>query len=305
MSPISRLLSRRSPPAPESPPSTPIKIQLLSDIHLEVAAQYTTYTFPATAPYLLLAGDIGNLVHREPYLAFLTALVPRYARVFLLLGNHDFYGLTYEEGIAAAEELVKEEMLEGKVTLLNRTRWDDEGEGLTVLGCTLWSEVPRRSRDVVAYRVADYLHIKGWSVERHNAVHREEKAWLAAQLQQIIREDKALRKASPTTDPKASGPKAKGKEKRRVLVVTHHAPLTKGTAPRQESQPWAPAFATDILKSRGPWSRASVWAFGHTHYSTSLAAGSTRVVANQRGYVFEGNWEPEDENFDPGFVIEM
>ncbi|MBE3043363.1 metallophosphoesterase, partial [Candidatus Bathyarchaeota archaeon] len=106
MSPISRLPTHFSTPTPPAPSSSsPIKIQLLSDIHLEVASQYTTYTFPQTAPYLLLAGDIGNLAHRAPYLAFLTTLVPKYTRIFLLLGNHDFYGLTYEDGIAAAEAL--------------------------------------------------------------------------------------------------------------------------------------------------------------------------------------------------------
>ena len=303
MSPISRQLSHILPPATEPIPSTPITIQLLSDIHLEVASQYATYTFPPTDPYLLLAGDIGNLAHRAPYLTFLTSLLPNYTRTFLLLGNHEFYGFTYEEGITAAENLVKEDVLEGKVTLLSKTRWDDVGSELTILGCTLWSDVPRKSRDIVAYRLADFLHIKGWSVERHNATHRQETAWLAAQLRQIIREDKAIRRASQTTDPKA--PQPEKERKRKVLVVTHHAPLMKGTAPRQESQPWAPAFATALITPRRPWSRVAIWAFGHTHCSTSLTAGSTRVVANQRGYVFEGNWEPPDENFNPGFVIEM
>lgn len=303
MSPISRLLSHFSTSAPAPSPSpSPIKIQLLSDIHLEVGTQYTTYTFPQTAPFLLLAGDIGNVAHRSPYLAFLSALVPKYTRIFLLLGNHEFYGLTHEDGIAAAEALVAEPALKGKVTLLNRTRWDDGETGLTILGCTLWSHVPRRSRDIVAYRVADFLHIKAWSVEQHNAVHREDAAWLAGQLRAITREDKLLR--APTTSDSTPTPHNEQK-RRKVLVATHHAPLKKGIAPKQESQPWAPAFATPLLTRRAPWSRANVWAFGHTHFSTQLRVGSTRVVANQRGYEFEGNCEPRDEVFDPGFVIEM
>ena len=78
------------------------RIQVLSDLHLEVGQQYSTYTFPASAPFLLLAGDIGRLIDYDAYLGFLEAQVARYKKVFLVLGNHEFYGLDYRSGLDAA-----------------------------------------------------------------------------------------------------------------------------------------------------------------------------------------------------------
>ncbi|CAI4219046.1 unnamed protein product [Parascedosporium putredinis] len=294
---------------------------LLSDIHLEIASQYTTYTFPATAPILLLAGDVGNLVHYPDYLAFLASLAPRYDRVLLLLGNHDFYGLTYDAALDAARRLVAEPCLAGKVLLLHRTRWDDPDSDLTVLGCTLWSRVPAKARDTVFYRVSDYLHIKEWSVEKHNEKHIEEVAWLRAELRAMAQEHKAAVKrvteenkrrrkqspvpassaaATPTTtttlptgeptsapsDPSPSSPQPLPLlplPRRRILVATHHAPCVHGAQrPDKADKPWASAFVTDLMLVKG-----------------------TRIVANQRGYDFKGNPDPKDENFDPAYVIKM
>lgn len=63
------------------------RVQVLSDLHLEVGSQYATYICPVAAPFLLLAGDIGRLIDYEGYLEFLAAQVSRFDKVFLILGN--------------------------------------------------------------------------------------------------------------------------------------------------------------------------------------------------------------------------
>ncbi|EGX95922.1 Ser/Thr protein phosphatase [Cordyceps militaris CM01] len=70
------------------------RVQVLSDLHLEIGSQYGSFTFPATAPYLLLAGDVGRLVDYDGYLGFLAAQTARYDAVLLVLGNHEFYQLS-------------------------------------------------------------------------------------------------------------------------------------------------------------------------------------------------------------------
>src|SRR5687768_9237430 len=85
-----------------------VPIQILSDAHLEVGQQYTSYSFPVSAPLLLLAGDIGRLIDYEGYLSFLQAQVARYRKVFLVLGNHEFYNLDYESGVKEARRLAAE-----------------------------------------------------------------------------------------------------------------------------------------------------------------------------------------------------
>ena len=285
-------------------PTSPA-VQVLSDLHLELCTQYTTYSFPCTAPFLLLAGDIGRLVDYEHFLTFLAAQTSQFERVFLVLGNHEFYEMSYEKAIAEAERLQREEKLAGKLTVLHRKRWDDEGGGLTIVGCTLWNRITEESRGAVTLRVNDYNKIQGWSVEKCNELHEEEVKWLREQIA-ALREE-----ATHTSAPGSDG--LSSRRKRRVLVVTHHAPVVQGTSkPEHLSNPWAPAFATDLLTQKKDWEGVSSWVFGHTHFTTDFLKNGVRVVANQRGYVFPNEkkrkpreGEKQYKEFDDSFAISV
>ncbi|KAI1326793.1 Metallo-dependent phosphatase-like protein [Xylariaceae sp. FL0255] len=237
------------------------RLQILSDLHLEVGNQYSSYTFPVAAPFLLLGGDIGRLVEYGAYREFLEAQAHRFEKIFLVLGNQEFYGLDYESGLQKGLRLSKEPSLVDKLVLLNRSRWDDSHSNLSILGCTLWSAIPVTAVGVVETKVKDFKKINKWTAQRHDSVHAEELAWL--------REQVALASAS----------------KRRILIATHHAPCIKRSSrPEHLSNPWTPAFGTDLLSSE-KWKGVKTWVFRHTHYSTDFTQNGIRVVANQRGYV--------------------
>ena len=95
-----------------------VPFQVLSDLHLEVGQQYPTFDFPTTAPNLILAGDIGLLSNYEAYLDFLHNQTERYDRVFLVLGNHELYGLDFATALSTAKKLEKEPRLGGKLSFL-------------------------------------------------------------------------------------------------------------------------------------------------------------------------------------------
>ncbi|KAJ3455379.1 hypothetical protein MRS44_013979 [Fusarium solani] len=252
--------------------SSTAEVQVLSDLHLEVAQQYLSYTFPATAPLLLLGGDIGRLADYDGYLKFLERQVCRYKKVFLVLGNHEFYGLDYETGLKTSRRLEAEPTIAGKLLVLHRARWDDPDSALTILGCTLWSAIPKEAYSVVQSKVNDFKKINKWSVEGHNEIHAQEAAWLRKEVAQV-----------PS-------------QKRQLLVATHHAPSVHGTSrPGHTENPWTCAFATDLAGQDG-WNRVNVWFFGHTHYSTDLMCNGVRLVANQRGYVLPGAATLSEEN---------
>ncbi|TQN66066.1 hypothetical protein CSHISOI_09222 [Colletotrichum shisoi] len=162
--------------------SSSVRIQILSDLHLEVGQQYSSYSFPASAPLLLLGGDVGRLVDYDGYLKFLEAQTCRYEKVFLVLVNHEFYGLDYDSGIKEARRLSEEPSLARRLVLLHKTRWDDPESSLTILGCTLWSAVPESSRPIVESKVKDFQKIQDWSVQKHNQIHAQETAWLRQQV---------------------------------------------------------------------------------------------------------------------------
>ncbi|KAK5996596.1 putative GTP-binding protein EngB [Cladobotryum mycophilum] len=131
------------------------EIQILSDLHLEVGNQYSTYAFPVTAPLLLLAGDVGRLVDYDEYLAFLRRQVSRYENVFLVLGNHEFHGLSYEAGVGSAERMAEEPSVAGA-----------------------------SYRDVQS-KVSDFQRMGSWTAERHSRVHAQEVAWLRGQIAEL------------------------------------------------------------------------------------------------------------------------
>jgi 3',5'-cyclic AMP phosphodiesterase CpdA len=251
--------------------------------------QYSTFKFPASAPFLILAGDIGCMIDYDGYRSFLKSQVSRYKKVFLVLGNHEFYGLGYQSTIKKARRLSQERSLSGGLVLLHRTRWDDPDSDLTILGCTVWSAIPKAAYDIVEAEVNDFRMIHQWTAQRHNSVHEEEVAWLREQVQEV----------------RASVPK------RRLLIATHHAPCIEGTArPDQVDNPVNRAFSTDLVQQEG-WEGVKNWVFGHTHYSSRLSRNGIDLVSNQRGYVFpgrparrrRGGKVMNGEAFDPALVV--
>lgn len=238
----------------------------MSDLHLEIGQQYQTFNFNVTAPNLILAGDIGRLIDYQGYTSFLQKQVARYERVFLVLGNHEFYGLSFEDGLARARLLEREPVLEGKVVLLQQDSFAFDDDTI-VVGCCLWSFIPEDSAPAIAAVVNDFKQIEGWTIEKHNSAHSEDLAWLRQEVQRC-------------------------KTNAKILVVTHHAPLVDKTAsPRHRNSPVKSAFATDLLSNTraDSWSQVKYWVFGHTHWTTQFKVKGIRVVSNQRGYVFPGN----------------
>lgn len=269
-----------------------VRVQVLSDLHLEIGQQYSSYKFPVSAPFLLLGGDIGRLADYEAYRTFLEEQTRRYQRVLLVLGNHEFYGMDYESGIGQARRLAKEPSLAGRLTLLHENRWDDPGSPLTVLGCTLWSRVPETARHEVQSKLNDFRQIGNWSVDKHNEAHERELAWLSQQVSQVT---------------------SAGAPARRLLVATHHAPSVEGTSgPEHVKNTLSTAFATELFDREG-WTGVSAWAFGHTHHCADFERDGVRLVANQRGYVYPShmlrkgreNRDSAETGFDEAFTIKL
>jgi hypothetical protein len=102
-------------------------------------------------------------------------------------------------------------------------------------------------------------------------------AWLEQQIFAIKKEDME---------------NGRGRGRRRILFVTHHAPIRHGASrPEYEGTPLSDAFGTELLdiihnKKKTPSLLDVQWlVFGHTHYITNIVQGTVKLVGNQRGYV--------------------
>ena len=85
-----------------------------------------------------------------------------------------------------------------------------------------------------------------------------------------------------------------------TVVVTHHAPSAKSIAgPLEEA---SAAFASDIEDMIRQY-RPDLWVHGHIHSHSDYVIGSTRILANPRGY--EGHDWHENSGWIEDLVVEV
>lgn len=250
------------------------QLQIVSDLHLESCNGYDIFQVDPQAPYLALVGDIGY-VKEEGFFEFLRIHIKLFRIVFLVTGNHEAYGSSWEKVKsriksfeAEANELFKKGDSSGEFVLLDQARYDIS-PGLSILGCTLFSKVLPEQMESVSFGLNDFYHIGDWSVEAHIEAHQSDLDWLN-------RENESISHSEPD---------------RKFVVLTHFCPsVSKEVAdPRHEGSKISSAFMSDLADEMC-WRTDAVklWAFGHTHFNCDFRDEKTRkrVISNQMGYYF-------------------
>ena len=265
-----------------------MKIQLLSDLHLETQPHFKLE--PASgADVLVLAGDIGSyqrgsalpaLGDTDFGLARFSPL-PQYGGwptpVIYLPGNHEYDNLDFDEThvrLRATCERLGLIWLERESLVFN---------GVRFVGTTLWSDfdalVPRgpsatlseqmRAREK-AFRAADYYL-------RQAATMRDGELFLSEQMRaHAIKCQAWLRSALAES---FDGP---------TVAVTHFAPSLRSADPRYGLTPGTAGFC-NALDELLPM--ADLWLHGHLHCALDYREGRCRVVANPLGYAGKGEQE--------------
>ena len=169
---------------------------------------------------------------------------------------------------------------------------------IRILGCTLWSDIKEEHSSAITQSVNDYKFI---AIRNENVAMEEEDVPLESMHRITTRETTQFHKQDVTW---LTGEIMEAKERGEVVVVlTHHAPLTRQTSnPMYKHSELNSAFSSDLTYLMDRNRNVAVWAFGHTHFNCSFTKKKTLVVSNQLGYHREkGNTKP----FDPNFVIEI
>jgi hypothetical protein len=258
-----------------------MKLQLLSDLHLETEA-FEPRPAPG-AEWLVLAGDIDSTW--QGYRRFAGWPVP----VLVVAGNHEFDGRDFDQAAAGLRALCVElgfTMLERESLVITGA----DGRRVRVLGTTRWSDfdlfgAEQRPR---AERAAEYFMrlmatTRGGKPFDAAAVRQEAlgcRAWLENEL------------ARPRQD-----------RWDKTLVVTHFAPSLRSADPRYGRQPGSASFCNaddDLLP------RADLWLHGHLHcrhdYREDRAGRApVRVVCHARGLSGKG----EDIGHDPLYTLDL
>jgi hypothetical protein len=258
-----------------------VKIQLLSDLHLESEA-FDPQPAP-DADLLVLAGDID--AGWTGFARFAHWPVP----VLFVAGNHEFDGRELDEawpGLRERAERLGWTLLERQSTVLT----DRQGQRVRFVGTIRWSDFDLfgQARQESAMRAAAYFMRLMQATRQGRAFDaagvREEalacRAWLAEELRQD---------ANGRWD--------------KTVVITHFAPSLRSADLRYGAQPGTASFCNaddDLL------AHADLWLHGHLHcrhdYRVERANGlPTRVVCQARGLQDKG----ETLGYDAGKLIEI
>jgi predicted phosphodiesterase len=271
-----------------------MKIQLLSDLHLEVHPHFVPEPAPG-ADVLVLAGDIGSyqpgsLLQGENFGLERFSPLPQYAGwpcpVVFVPGNHE-YDMQDFDAAHARLRATCERM--GMVWLERETAVLD---GVRFVGTTLWSDYDAMSMhegvaDLArllklrekAFRAANFYLQKTGGTRGGEPFLAEPMREQSLVCQQWLREALARPFDGPT------------------VAVTHFAPSQRRADPRYGLVPGTAGFC-NVLDELLPF--ADLWLHGHLHSPSDYVAEGLRgdgsawrchVVANPLGYARKGEQE--------------
>lgn len=285
------------------PDNAAMRLQLLSDLHLEAHPRWEPSPAP-DADLLVLAGDVGSyqagslLDDADFGLARFAPAQGWPTPVLFVPGNHEYDGLDFDaahDRLRATCErlgmvwLEREVVVRGGVRFIGTTLWSDF-DALASLPPPAPAKTHLRHQPPPgplaqqlkarekAFRAANF-YLKKAATTRHG------QPWLAEQMreqalacQQWLRE--ALAQPFDGT----------------TVVVTHFAPSLRSADPRYGMVPGTAGFCNaldDLLP------QAQLWLHGHLHCPSDYTVDGCRVLANPLGYARKG----EQAAFRPAWSV--
>ncbi|MBN9004894.1 MAG: metallophosphoesterase family protein [Rhizobiales bacterium] len=277
-----------------------MRIHFVSDLHCDIRDNSIDAMPDVDADVSVVAGDAmapGTLALRR-----VRALYPDRSRPLIYVpGNHDYYShhdLKRPE-LKTTWQRQKEEMpvvaRELGITLL-----DDavaEIDGVRFIGATLWSDFSARPGTMsFDFAVREACSSRGMNDYRYIKVDPG-------------RSKDTLRPRDTVNAQKASRAFIEGVLATpfdgETVVVTHHAPTyysLRNEGRQFDDLDWC--YASNLEALMHGDTAPALWLHGHIHVNRDLTIGTTRVVANPRGYPMRGG-KRENPDFDPAMVIEV
>lgn len=266
-----------------------MKIQLLSDLHLEVHPHLRITPAPG-ADLLVLAGDIGSY-QRGSRLAGADFGLERFSPrlgwptpVLYVPGNHEYDALDFDDAHTRLRQTCE------RLGIVWLERQIHALEGVRFVGTTLWSDFDALALQAPAaqqlkarekaFRAANFYLSKTGTTRTSVPWLAEQVREQALQCQQWLRDALALPFDGTT------------------VVVTHFAPSLLSADPRYGLVPGTAGFCNALDALAG---RADLWLHGHLHCPSDYRIGRCRVVANPLGYAVKG----EQDAFRADCMIEV
>ena len=249
-------------------------IQYCSDLHLEFLGNRQWLKENPLIPsgeVLIIAGDCFHLGDDYESYDFIQQISDEFEAVYILLGNHEYYGgFDAATALEATYEPIKE-----NVFIVNNI--SIEAQGIRLIFSTMWSLIDRNILEVMR-GMMDFRQIRfggeRFTINHFNALHKRSFQFLEEEV------------AKP------------GKK----MVITHHLPSNECNIDLFKGSVLNPAFCVEKTWLFIAHSDISHWIYGHSHQNKAdFDINGTTMVTNQLGYVGSG----EHQTFVRDKVIEI
>jgi predicted phosphodiesterase len=246
----------------------PLKIQIISDVHLERNVGLTfadVVSTKACADVLVLAGDIGCPQH-ESYRSFLTEARKHFAHVIVVAGNHE-YRTCLSKTMKEVDDIITQTCADvgGSMTYLQNGGTLCIGD-VNFIGATLWSHVPVNKVGEEGVQVINDTYFANLRIDEQTPMTVETGNALFNQHLYNI----------------AQGTRFGIKNKKKNVVITHHAPIIDGAFKDPLQLPKNYLYGTDLSAYIG-FSFMHTWVYGHTHWNSLNNVNGTMCMCNQYG----------------------
>lgn len=235
-----------------------MKIQLISDIHLEFGAFDFSFN---QADVVIFAGDVHIGMNGIDWIKKNVTKQP----VIYVLGNHEYYNGAYPKTlnkIIDASQNSNINVLENKHVVI---------DGICFHGATFWTDFSLFGNPI-EYGIQCQARMNDYKKIRKSPDYSKLRSVDTFQMHQISRRwlEKSLENSQSF----------------RNIVITHHAPSIKSLPAIFMNDPLASAYASNvedfILKYQPEY-----WFHGHIHTPTRYKIGGTQIVCNPHGYIDE------------------
>lgn len=271
------------------------RLYYISDIHLELSEVPINFNLDSNYEnYLALCGDIGSPFERN-YENFLLEQSKKFKKVFIILGNHEYYNARPEFEHRSYSDYNKMDYItEGMFSSLVNIRYRDMkmvedkvrkicsktdnliflttnesfklDDGTLFVGCTLWSEVDENAEKCMN----DYRKIFITNNYVQRKINYRDVLQIHGEMKDYL-EEIILHSTKSNIE----------NQIKQIIVLTHHAPSFEMTLKNHK----APYYASDCEHLFVP--PVKYWISGHTHECKDLQINDIPSLSNCVGYVSE------------------
>jgi len=298
-----------------------MKIAVCSDIHLEFGP--ISLDNKENVDVLILSGDIcvvndlrekddfnirGENDKSNQFHTFFQECSARFPHVIYILGNHEHYHGDFAKSLTNLRTnlgyLVNLHILEKEFVNIN---------GMMIFGASLWTDMNKEDPNTL-YGIKGYMNDYRIIEDSNELVHFKSPVYGTKEdgstdYDNIVSQEFHTRTGKFSPEKSVREHKATlvalreaigSHSDKNWIVVGHHAPSKLSTKPQYENDVMVNgAYSSDLSEFILDHPQIKMWTHGHTHHNFDYMVGSTRVVANPRGYI---NYEDQADNFELQFI---